>query len=344
MDLRQLAALAAVADHHSFSAAARALHTVQSNVSTHVARLEQELGDPLVDRTTGTPDRGRRAGGRPGPPHRSRARGARGRRGVRRRRGLGHRPPRDDRHRRPAGWPPPCSSGMAADLPKVHVVVVDATTTSLLPQLAAGRLDLAVVNLPVHDPDVRTEPLFDEDHVLVVPRGHPLAEHGRHDAGRTGPPPAAARAARAPASATTSTPTPPAPASQPHPGGRGRRHAPAGHASPSRASAPPSCRPAPSPDGAPLGPACRRRRLGRRPLDGDGSAVALRRSISGLRPRRVGMAVSTRTHLSAPAVAVQDLLVQVLGAQVPPGSGVRLEPGGTIAPRGSPQRRGEDQT
>src|SRR4051794_26135733 len=53
MDLRQLSALTAVADHRSFSAAARALHTVQSNVSTHIANLERELGTPLVDRTTG---------------------------------------------------------------------------------------------------------------------------------------------------------------------------------------------------------------------------------------------------------------------------------------------------
>ena len=53
MDLRQLAALVAVADPGSFSAAARALHTVQSNVSTHVARLERELGVTLVDRTGG---------------------------------------------------------------------------------------------------------------------------------------------------------------------------------------------------------------------------------------------------------------------------------------------------
>ena len=50
MDLRQLAALTAVADHRSFSAAARALHTVQSNISTHVARLERELGTALVER------------------------------------------------------------------------------------------------------------------------------------------------------------------------------------------------------------------------------------------------------------------------------------------------------
>src|SRR3977135_836041 len=53
MDLRQLRALVAVADHGSFSAAARSLHTVQSNVSTHVARLERELGVTLVARAAG---------------------------------------------------------------------------------------------------------------------------------------------------------------------------------------------------------------------------------------------------------------------------------------------------
>jgi len=53
MDLRQLNALLAVAEHHSFSAAARALHTVQSNVSTHVARLEREVGTTLIDRARG---------------------------------------------------------------------------------------------------------------------------------------------------------------------------------------------------------------------------------------------------------------------------------------------------
>src|SRR3954464_10747043 len=55
MDLRQLAAVAAVAEHGSFSAAARTLNTVQSNVSTHVARLEAELGVTLIDRATGHP-------------------------------------------------------------------------------------------------------------------------------------------------------------------------------------------------------------------------------------------------------------------------------------------------
>ena len=47
MDVRQLAAIVAVADHGTFSAAARALYTVQSNVSGHIARLEKELGATL---------------------------------------------------------------------------------------------------------------------------------------------------------------------------------------------------------------------------------------------------------------------------------------------------------
>src|SRR4029078_1519047 len=49
MALRQLTTLVAIADHGSFSAAARALYTVQSNVSGHVARLEPELGVTPVE-------------------------------------------------------------------------------------------------------------------------------------------------------------------------------------------------------------------------------------------------------------------------------------------------------
>ena len=53
MDLKQLEAVLAIADHGSFSAAANALGTVQSNVSGRVARLERELDATLIDRSTG---------------------------------------------------------------------------------------------------------------------------------------------------------------------------------------------------------------------------------------------------------------------------------------------------
>ncbi|MCB0970674.1 MAG: LysR family transcriptional regulator [Acidimicrobiales bacterium] len=174
MDLRQLAALTAVADHRSFSAAARALHTVQSNVSTHIANLERELGAPLVDRGTGqltetgelVVARARRVQselealtadvasslGEIAGPVRFGVIGTTGR------------------------WLVPLLlARMAEAYPKVRLIVVDATTTSLLPQVATGSLDLAIVNLPASDPDIDTEVLFEEDHVLLLGQDHPLA-------------------------------------------------------------------------------------------------------------------------------------------------------------------------
>ena len=53
MEIKQLQSLLAIADHGSFSAAARALATVQSNVSAHISRLEKELGTVLIDRHQG---------------------------------------------------------------------------------------------------------------------------------------------------------------------------------------------------------------------------------------------------------------------------------------------------
>ncbi len=57
-------------------------------------------------------------------------------------------------------------------------MVVEGTTTSLEPLLAAGQLDLAVLNLPVAGRDLVTRQLFEEDLMLVVPRGHELATGG----------------------------------------------------------------------------------------------------------------------------------------------------------------------
>jgi DNA-binding transcriptional LysR family regulator len=178
MDLRQLSALVGVAEAGSFSAAARAMHTVQSNVSTHIARLERELGTTLVDRTTGTltPE---------------------GQVVVRRARHIQVEldalvsdvaAVRDE----VAGlvrigcigtvgrWLVPLVlERVTREHPKIQVQVVDATTTSLVPQLLADNLDLAVVNLPVNDPELVTEQLFDEDRLVIAPDGHPLAGRGR---------------------------------------------------------------------------------------------------------------------------------------------------------------------
>lgn len=53
MELRQLEVLIAIADHGSFSSAAKALTTVQSNISAHISRLEKELATTLIERSNG---------------------------------------------------------------------------------------------------------------------------------------------------------------------------------------------------------------------------------------------------------------------------------------------------
>ena len=174
MELRQLASLVAVADHGSFTAAASALHTVQSNVSAHVAKLERELGATLVDRATGQlTEEGELVAERARRIH-AELEGAaadvaalhtevtgRVRLGM-----IGT----------TARWlAPVLMEAMAHRHPGVRLVVTDATTSSLLPQLGAGRLDLAVVNLPVDDPELTSEELFDEDTILLTPGDHPLA-------------------------------------------------------------------------------------------------------------------------------------------------------------------------
>lgn len=178
MDLRQLAALSAVADHRSFSKAARALHTVQSNVSSHVARLEQELGVRLVERATGqlteagaiVVHRSRRIQAEIDALAADVASLSDEVSGTVRIGMIGT----------TGRWMVPLLLPAVAEAhPRIQVTVVDATTSSLAPRVASGELDLSVVNLPVDNPDVHTEALFDEERIVVAPTGHPLARHDR---------------------------------------------------------------------------------------------------------------------------------------------------------------------
>ena len=175
MDLRQLTTLVAIADHGSFSAAARALYTVQSNVSGHIARLERELGVVLVDRQRGgltddgvvVVDKARRV------LHEldditaemaSRGDEVRGdsRLGV-----LGT----------TARWLlPALLTHLGRQHAGVHVTVHEGNTTSLIPRLLAQQVDAVIVHLPVDEPEVIVEPLFAEDLVLLVHTMHHLSK------------------------------------------------------------------------------------------------------------------------------------------------------------------------
>ncbi|HET9690603.1 MAG TPA: LysR family transcriptional regulator [Acidimicrobiales bacterium] len=174
MELRQLQALIAIADHGSFSAAALALHTVQSNVSTHVARLERELGVQLVDRQggvltdegTAVVERARRVTAELDAVRSDLAALRNEVVGTVHLGMIGT----------TARWLVPLLlEALEVTHPSVRLVIGEGTSTTLEPQLAAGAVDAAVVNLPHLSPDLAERPLFDEDLVLVVPAGHPLA-------------------------------------------------------------------------------------------------------------------------------------------------------------------------
>lgn len=176
MDLRQLAALLAVADHGSFSAAAKALYTVQSNVSAHVQRLESELGAVLIDRARGqltaagqlVAVRARRIQAELDamPTDLSAAVGQLT--GEVRFGAIGT----------TARWLMPQFLNLLREThPGVRVVVMEASTTSLVPQVEDGRLELAVLNLPIESPELLSVPLFDEDLVCIVGATHGLANH-----------------------------------------------------------------------------------------------------------------------------------------------------------------------
>jgi molybdate transport repressor ModE-like protein len=174
MDVRQLAALVAIADHGTFSAAARALYTVQSNVSSHIARLEKELGTVLVDRAQGglTDD---------------------GTRVVERARRILREIEDITADVAPvtgdvtgdvrlgmlgttARWLlPSLLSTLATAHPHIRAIVSEGSTSVLLPSLLGGRFNAAVVHLPVDDPELTIEPMFAEDLVLVTPAHHVLA-------------------------------------------------------------------------------------------------------------------------------------------------------------------------
>ena len=60
--------------------------------------------------------------------------------------------------------------------PEVAVSVLEDTTEVLVKRCSMGEIDLAIVALPILARQLQVEPLFDEELLLVLPAGHPLAK------------------------------------------------------------------------------------------------------------------------------------------------------------------------
>ncbi|WP_371151561.1 LysR substrate-binding domain-containing protein [Buchananella felis] len=174
MNLRDLEYLVAVADARSFRAAATNCGVSQPTLSVQIKKLETELGVYLVDRTANpvsiTPvgekvvERARLALeevkavraialAETGLPHSVR---------------LGMFPTLGPY------LAPHVLPGLRKALPGVEVLLAEDKSASLLASLEAGKLDAALVALPVENPRLHALPLFREEFVLAAPTGHPV--------------------------------------------------------------------------------------------------------------------------------------------------------------------------
>lgn len=174
MDVKQLQTLLAIADHRSFSGAARALATVQSNVSAHIARLEAELGVSLVDRQRG------------GLTEEGEIVAERARRIVHEIEDIGadisslgatvEGAARIGCIGTTARWLlPRLLPQLSRDYPKVHPTIYEGSTTTLVKRLLDGELDAAIVHFPVESLELEAHELFAEDLLLLSHTSHELA-------------------------------------------------------------------------------------------------------------------------------------------------------------------------
>ena len=63
--------------------------------------------------------------------------------------------------------------------PEIQIQVEEDTTSNIVRLCKEGEVDLAIVALPINERYLETKPLFEDELVLVVPKGHSLAAKRR---------------------------------------------------------------------------------------------------------------------------------------------------------------------
>lgn len=71
---------------------------------------------------------------------------------------------------------PQLVASMHKKTPSMPLILTESFTTTLLEQLKAGEIDCAVVALPISQPGLMMQPLYDETFVAVVPADHELTK------------------------------------------------------------------------------------------------------------------------------------------------------------------------
>lgn len=180
MDLAGLRVVKAVADTGSVSRAAETLNCVQSNVTARLKRLEEDLGVPLFLRLS--------RGMAPTPAGRVLADYAdrvlrlvaQARDAVADAAGRGGRLAVGTMETTAAVRLPPILARFHAENPDVELTIVPGPTETMLGEVLAGRIDGAFVSGAVEHPELVSQPVFDEELVLVEPVCGITSESGRN--------------------------------------------------------------------------------------------------------------------------------------------------------------------
>ena len=176
MNIRDLRYLVALAEQRHFGRAAEACFVSQPTLSTQLRKLEEELGVALIERAP------RQVllteAGEAVVAH---ARGVLGE--VERIRSIARKSRDPDSRTLRLGLIPTLAPyllphvlpGVTRRFPRLELLLVEEKTEILLERLRDGRLDAAVLALPVPLDGLHSEFLFEEPFVLALPAGHPLA-------------------------------------------------------------------------------------------------------------------------------------------------------------------------
>jgi len=182
MNLRDLKYLVALADHRHFGKAAAACFVSQPTLSTQIRKLEDELGLPLVERAPRkvmlTPA---------GVEAAARARTIVAEVEQMKEAARRSRDPEAGTVRLgifPTLGPyllPHVIPNIRERFPQLELLLVEEKSDELLTRLREGKLDAALLALPLDDDQLHAEFLFEEPFLLAVSRQHPLARRQHLD-------------------------------------------------------------------------------------------------------------------------------------------------------------------
>lgn len=70
---------------------------------------------------------------------------------------------------------------LKASAPELTLNIYENTTDNIIPMLKSGEIDAAIVALPIYEPSLAIDELYDEEFFVITPKNHPLANESSID-------------------------------------------------------------------------------------------------------------------------------------------------------------------